>query len=192
MIQVLQEGIATIGSYDVDLPANFIFIGTMNPEDSSTEKLSQVFLDRFDVIYMHYPETLDIERDIILSSGKKLEVEFPDNLLMLTVYFVRLIREDSNILKKPSVRASIGLYERAQANAFLKNKKTVEFADIKDAVFSVLSHRIELKPSVKYLKSSTDFLKDEFRKFEEEVKAGKIKDPGKESHKKQKKEGHVP
>ena len=36
MLQVLSEGKVTIGSYDVDISANFIFVGTMNPEDSST------------------------------------------------------------------------------------------------------------------------------------------------------------
>ena len=35
LLQVLQEGRATIGSYTVDLPANFIFIGTMNPEETA-------------------------------------------------------------------------------------------------------------------------------------------------------------
>ena len=52
LLQVLEEGAATIGSYDVDFGIDFLFIATMNPEDSSTEKLSDVLLDRFDLIYM--------------------------------------------------------------------------------------------------------------------------------------------
>ena len=59
---MLQEKRATIGSYDVDIPADFIFIATMNPEDSSTEKLSDVLLDRFDVIYMSYPDDIEKEK----------------------------------------------------------------------------------------------------------------------------------
>ena len=35
---------------------------------------------------------------------------------------------------------------------------------------SVLSHRISLKPSAKYLKSPEDFIKEEFDKFAEEHK----------------------
>jgi Mg-chelatase subunit ChlI len=168
LLQVLQEGAATIGSYSVDLPANFIFIGTMNPEDTSTERLSDVFVDRFDVINMRYPESLDIEKQIVLLNGKKLDVRFPDNLLGLAVLFVRLLREIKDLEKKPSVRASIGLYERAQANAFLDNRKTVNPDDIANAVISVLSHRIELKPSVKYLQSNEEFLQKELRQFAEE------------------------
>lgn len=165
LLQVLSENKATIGSYDVDIPTEFIFIGTMNPEDTSTEKLSDVFLDRFDVIYMGYPETIEIEKDIVRVKGKRLEVEFPDDMLNMLVHFVRLLRENKNVEKKPSVRASLGLYERAQSNAMLNAKKKVGFNDIEDAVISVLSHRIGLKPSVKYLKSPLEFVQEEWKKF---------------------------
>ena len=166
LLQVLQEGKATIGSYTVDLPANFIFIGTMNPEETAaTEKLSDVFLDRFDAIHMTYPEKIKIEENIVLSKGKKIEIAFPDSLLGLTINFIRLLREHTDILKKPSVRASIGLYERAQANAMLAGRKKVNAEDIAKAVISVLSHRIELKPSVKYLQTTENFLEDEFKSF---------------------------
>ena len=175
LLQVLEEGTATIGSYDIDLPANFIFIGTMNPQDSSTEKLSDVFVDRFDFLYMGYPENINIEKDIVLKRSEKLEVKFPEKLLEFIIYFIRLLREDEKILKKPSVRASIGLYERAQANAFL-NKRDVTLEDIKEAVISVLSHRIELKPSIKYLKSSAQFIEESFSKFLEDKNSGKFKD----------------
>ncbi|MFC1728247.1 AAA family ATPase [Nanoarchaeota archaeon] len=164
LLQALQERYVTIGSYDVDFKTNFIFIGTMNPEDRSAEQLSEVLLDRFDVIYMDYPDSLEIEQNIVLNSGKKL-VEFPDKLLMLSVLFVRLLRESKDLEKLPSVRASIGLYERAQSNSYLKNKNQVEFKDIEDAIISVIAHRIKLKPSVQYLQSPTDFIQKELEKF---------------------------
>jgi len=165
LLQVLGEGKATIGSYDVDFDIDFLFIGTMNPEDSSTERLSDVLLDRFDLIYMGYPETLDIEKEIVKQKGEKLEVNFPDNLFTLAIYFVRLLREDDKLEKKPSVRASLGLYERAQSNALLDNRKTVKIEDIQETIVSVLSHRIRLKPSVKYLQSPKEFIEEEFKKF---------------------------
>lgn len=178
MLQVLEEGKATIGSYSVDLPANFIFIGTMNPSDSSTEKLSEVFVDRMDFIYMGYPETLAIEREIVLKKGEKLDVKFPDDLVNFVIYFVRLLRVSEKLQKKPSVRASIGMYERAQANAFI-NKRDVTMDDITDAAVSVLAHRIELKPSIKYLRSPQEFVKDEFEHAIEDMKNGRIRDiPG--------------
>jgi Mg-chelatase subunit ChlI len=169
MLQVLEERKATIGSYDVDFDVNFIFIGTMNPEDTSTEKLSDVLLDRFDIIYMGYPESKQIEEKITVMKGKKL-ANVSDELLELIVYFIRLLRQDEKLEKKPSVRASIGLYERAQSNAMLKGRKNAEFEDIKDVVISVLSHRIRLKPSVRYLQSIEDYIREQFQKNVEKTK----------------------
>ena len=102
LLQVLEEGKATIGNYNVDLPANFVFIGTMNPEDSSTEKMSDVFMDRFDLIYVDYPETLEIEKDIVKEKGINLEVGFPEHLLDFTILFVRLLRQSNNLQKTNS------------------------------------------------------------------------------------------
>jgi Mg-chelatase subunit ChlI len=165
LLQVLEENAATIGSYSVDLPANFIHIGTMNPEDlPGTEKLSDVFMDRFDLIYMGYPETTDIENKIVREKGQSL-VKFPEALMALMIDFVRTLRRSKDIERKPSVRASIGLYERAQSLAFLNRRKQVSFSDIKDSLVSVLSHRIRLKPSVKYLQDPSEFIGKEFLEF---------------------------
>jgi len=166
LLQVLEEGSATLGSYSIDFPADFIFIATMNPEDyAATEQLSSVFLDRFDLIYVGYPESKELEKDIIEKSGQKLEVEFPNKLLDMCVSFVRKLRSHKDIEQKPSVRATLGLYERAQANTILAERKKVEFKDIQDALISVLKHRIKLKPSVRYLKDVSSFVKDEFENF---------------------------
>ena len=89
LLQVLEEGRATLGAYSIEIPADFIFIGTMNPDDSSTERLSEVFLDRFDVVEMTYPESRDIEVKIVRSKGENL-VDFPDDLLYWVIDFIRI------------------------------------------------------------------------------------------------------
>ena len=167
LLQVLEEQKVTIGSYDVDFPANFIFVGSMNPEDfAGTERLSEVFLDRFDIIYMSYPESLEIEKEIVkLKSVVLKEVKFPNKLLDTTLDFVRKIRQDKDIERAPSVRVSIGLYERAQSNALISGRKDVIIEDVKEAIISVLSHRIRLKPSVKYLISNEEFIKKNLQEF---------------------------
>jgi magnesium chelatase subunit I len=167
LLQVLEERKATIGSYDIDIKSEFLFIATMNPEDTNTEKLSDVLLDRFDVIYMGYPETLANELDIVTSKGKSL-VKVPQLLMDLLVRFVRKLRDDDKIEKMPSVRATIGLYERSQANAFLAGRKSVVFQDIQDSVVSVLGHRIRLKPSVKYLEDADEYVRKRFAEFSEQ------------------------
>lgn len=163
LLQVLSEKKVTLGGYDLDFDLDFIFIATMNPQDTSTEKLSDVLLDRFDVIYMEHPENDETEREIVLSKGQKL-VDFPGRLLDFCVHFVRLLRRDKDLEKVPSVRASIGLYERAQSNAMLNKRNSVAFDDIKDVLISVLAHRIELKPGLKYLKSPEEFISKKFDK----------------------------
>ena len=169
VLQVLEERKATIGSYDIDFDINFIFIGTMNPEDTSTERLSDVLLDRFDVIYMDYPENAGIEKNIVVTKGKKI-AGVSGELLDLIVYFVRLLRSDEKIEKKPSVRASIGLYERSQSNALINGRKNIQFEDIKEVLASVLSHRIRLKPSVRYLQSIEEYIKEQFHRNIEAAK----------------------
>ena len=170
LLQVLEEGKATIGSYLVDFPATFLFIGTMNPEETAaTEKLSDVLMDRFDIVHMGYPDSEEIERQIVLAKSEKVAgVTFPPNLLASAILFVRSLRDHKDVQKKPSVRASIGLYERAQANAALRKSKNVEAQDIADAMISVLSHRVALKPSVKYLQTTEEFLGKEYAQFARE------------------------
>ena len=166
LLQVLEERKATIGSYDVDFDVDFIFIGTLNPNDSTTEKVSDVFLDRCDLIYMTYPETLELERQIVVERGQKI-ANFPNSLLDKTINFVRTLRNGPSLQKVPSVRATLGLYERAQANAFLRtasgSEAVVDLDDVKDAVISVLAHRIELKPSVKYSETTKAYLEREMQ-----------------------------
>ncbi|MGM5488032.1 MAG: AAA family ATPase [Nanobdellota archaeon] len=165
LLQILEEGIATVGGYDIDFPADFIFIGTMNPEDSSTEKISDVFLDRVDLIYMSHPESLQFEDEIVQTKGNTLEVTFPSHLKQVMLTFVRELRSSDKLEKVPSVRASLSLYERSQANTYLAGRDTVQFKDIERAIVSVLSHRITMKPSVKYLQDPVDFVKKELRDF---------------------------
>jgi MoxR-like ATPase len=172
LLQVLEEGKATIGSYDVDIPANFIFIATMNPQDTSTEKLSDVLLDRFDVLYMSYPETQEIEESVVIEKGSKTDAKVPQQVVKYLVGFVRLLRSNDKLEKVPGVRGSLGLYERSQTNALLSNRKTVIVEDVKAVAVSVLAHRIKLRPSVAYLQSAEKLVQEEAEKFFESPKEG--------------------
>ncbi len=164
LLQVLEEKRMTIAGYDLDFRIDFIFIGTMNPEDSSTEPLSNVLLDRFDVVYMTYPESVEIEEKIVVTKGKRI-VEFPGALLSATLGFVKFLRESEALELKPSVRASLGLYEMAQSSAFLEGRDKVCLDDVEKAIIPVLSHRIRLKPSIKYLTSPEEFLREQFAAY---------------------------
>ncbi len=164
LLQVLEEGKITLGSYDVDFTSRFLLIATMNPADVNTEKLSDVLLDRFDVVAMGYPETDVLEEEIVRLKGQKL-VDFPDQLLAFMVRFVRSLREDGDLDKVPGVRATLALYDRSQSTAMVHGRNMVKFEDIKSVVVSVLAHRIELKPSLRYVRSAQEFLSEKFEAF---------------------------
>jgi Mg-chelatase subunit ChlI len=164
LLQVLEEGRATLSGYDVDLKTNFVLIATMNPDDFTTEQLSDVFMDRVDVIHMSYPDKLDTEVKIVLQSGEK-RCTFPLPLLEVVVGFIQNLRKSDKLEKKPSVRASLSVYERAQSNALLNKKEKVDLEDIKESIISSVAHRIKLKPSIEYSISYEDFIKSEFEKY---------------------------
>ena len=109
----------------------------------------------------------DFEVSKLYKKEKKI-VEFPKKLLDFTIKFVRELRLHDDLEKVPSVRATIGLYERAQANAMLLGRKKVNYQDIESAAISVLTHRIRLKPSVKYLKTPEKVIMETLEKFKEE------------------------
>lgn len=169
LLQVLEEGYATVGSYTVDFETNFAFIATMNPEDVSTEELSDVLVDRFDFVYMSYPEDLEIEKRIVLEKGDKF-LDFEDGVLDFLIGFVRSLRSDDDFDKVPSVRGSISLYERSQTQALVNSVDQVGFDEVESVVGSVLGHRVRLKPSLKYAEDSRELVKEKFSDFLENSK----------------------
>lgn len=169
LLQVLEEKKVTIGLFDIDIEVDFVFIGTMNPEDTNTEPLSDVLLDRFDLVYVHYPRKQEDEETIVKQRGQTL-TPFPDKIYKGMIKFLRDLRKNPDIEKAPSVRASIGLYERSQAIAKLNNHKEVIALDIMESLTSVLAHRIKLKPSLAYTKTPSKFIREEFKQFCEENK----------------------
>jgi len=172
LLQVLEENEVTLGSYKVTLPARFILIATMNPEDSSTERLSDVFADRFDMVYMKHPGSDDEELSILKDHAQhQIPITMPPKMARFIVALVRGLRKHKDLEKKPSVRATIGLYERSMAHAYVQQRKEVKLEDIEAVYQSVLAHRIRLNPSVKYIKQPQEIIKEQFLKLVEQTNA---------------------
>ncbi len=168
LLQVLEEGYVSLGPFDIEVPTDFIFIATMNPQEyQGVYEVSEALLDRLDLVRMDYPETLEIEKEIVLRKGKKL-AKFPDKLLRLMIQIIRDLRKDENLEVKPSPRAVIGLYERAQANALIRGSEEVEWVDIEEALLSVLGSRIRLKPNIAIKKSPIEYLKEKLENLKPE------------------------
>jgi len=155
LLQVLEEGIATVGPYDVDYPADFIMVATMNPrEHAGVEELSDVLLDRFDVVKMTYPETPEREKEILKKYGLSFEgIEITDDTIDAIVRLVRATREEPwnrELEQGASVRAGLSLYEKIQALALLNGRKKGDIDDIRQMATSALGSRIKPSPDSKF------------------------------------------
>lgn len=164
LLQVLEEKKVTLGSFTIDIPVNFIFVATMNPDDTSTEKLSEVLLDRFEMVHMDYPESGSIEKQIVRDRADPV-ADVPDDVLSTITNIVRQLRTNPDLEKKPSVRATIGLYECSAGHAKIMGRDMATMDDVAAVLDSVLSHRIKLKPSLKFIKKPSDIVREESRQF---------------------------
>jgi len=165
LLQVLEEGAATIGPYDVDYPANFVMVATMNPKErAGVEELSDVLLDRFDMVKMSYPETSEREKAILEKYGLRLDgVQVPGEVTDAIVALVRATREEpwsKELDQGASVRATLALYEKAQALALLEGRPRVERADIGRMAPSSLTTRIRPSPESKYYDDPGTFIQE--------------------------------
>ncbi len=165
LLQVLEEGIATIGPYDVDYPADFVMIATMNPrERAGVEELSDVLLDRFDVVKMSYPETAEREKEILLKHGLKMDnVTVPDRVTDSIVTLVRATREEpwvKEMDQSASVRGTLSLYEKVQAVALLEKRPESTVDDIRTMAASSLGSRMKPSPESKYYDSQLNLIEE--------------------------------
>ncbi|MFZ3373225.1 MAG: AAA family ATPase [Desulfitobacteriaceae bacterium] len=165
LLQVLEEGTATIGAYEVDYQAKFIMIATMNPTESTgAEELSEVLMDRFDVVFLNYPENDEIEKEIIVKYGNKFEeITVPENILDKIVRIVRATRRkpwSDELERGLSVRAGISLYEKVQALTLMRGESEVKQTDIKRMAISSMVGRLKVGPDSKYYNNESKFLNE--------------------------------
>ena len=140
-------------------------IATMNPrERAGVEELSDVLLDRFDVIKMGYPESPEREKEILLRYGNKLDgIETPDEVTDWIVAIVRATREQpwsKELDQGASVRASLALYEKVQALALLGGHRAPDVEDIRRAATSSLGSRIKPSPESKFYDDQFGFIEE--------------------------------
>ena len=165
LLQVLEEGLATIGPYDVDYPANFIMVATMNPrEHAGVEELSDVLLDRFDVVKMTYPETPEREKEILKKYGLTFDgIEIPEDAIDAIVKLVRATREEpwsKELEQGASVRAGLSLYEKIQALALLNSRTRSDIDDIRKMMTSALGSRIKTSPDSRFYDEPFGFIEE--------------------------------
>lgn len=166
LLEVMEEGRATVEGVTRDLPTPFFVIATENPFGSSgTQKLPESQLDRFMIcLTMGYPDKdsaisilkgeskQDINDIKPILSGQMLTdiqhqvavVKVDDSLYEYIVALTDATRDTINFSLGLSPRGSKALLKVAKAMAFIDGRDFLTPEDIQDAFMPVLIHRVKL------------------------------------------------
>jgi MoxR-like ATPase len=172
LLESMQEFQVTVEGRSYPLPRPFLVIATQNPLDQEgTYPLPEAQLDRFLFRYLlQYPGREDEVR-ILTTQGAELGREVPPRIVSqeevaalrarhrdtfvhpdIFRYIADIVREtrkDPRIMVGASPRAGVHLMLAARAMAILDDRRYVLPDDVRALAFSVLNHRIILRPEVK-------------------------------------------
>ena len=171
LLEVMEEGHATVDGVTRYLPQPFMVIATQNPIGASgTQKLPESQLDRFMVrLSMGYPshesavtilkgdshktiEKMDrvISKDEILAYQEEVEnTKIKESLYDYAVSLTEATRNTDTFALGLSPRGSIALIKMAKAHAFLEGRDYVVPEDFKAVFYPIANHRIILSTKSK-------------------------------------------
>ncbi len=167
LLEAMEEGQVTVDGISHKIPEPFMVIATQNPTGAAgTQLLPDSQMDRFTLrMSLGYPN-LEAERQMVLTrQGKNpmdaLQPLFTGEHLLemqaevakthmdetLVDYIVRLIaatRNDANILRGASPRATLAMVSMSKAVAQLRGRDYVTPKDIQEVFLRILPHRLLL------------------------------------------------
>ena len=166
LLEVMEEGHATVDGVTRDLPDPFIVIATENPYGSSgTQMLPESQLDRFMVcLSMGYPahsDAVEILKGNALSPLKTVqaamdlsellalrkmsnELYIRDEIYEYIVNIVEETRRSDMFSMGASPRGTIACLRMAKAMAIIDNRDFVNARDVQSVVKDTLGHRVKL------------------------------------------------
>ncbi len=173
LLEAMEERQVTMDGNTYKLEEPFIVMATQNPiEYEGTFPLPEAQLDRFMVkIKIGYPDEANelrifdkVDQQIFAEDlvpvltaaeinemrAEVLKVHMSQELESYIFSIIRATRENDDILLGCSPRAAISLYKASKAQAFINGRDYVIPEDVQVLTEDVLSHRIVLKPEVKY------------------------------------------
>lgn len=160
LIQVLEERTTTLASFDIDILIDTIVIATQNPQEfAGVDRISETLGDRFERVQINYPNA-DQEVAILKRYAREYKgVEFDNELLPKVVEISQATRVTEDVSRPASVRASIAMFEQAQAIAQLNGRSSVNREDIRKAAIISLQGRAEVSPNSQYYDSPRELFK---------------------------------
>lgn len=173
LLEAMQERQVTIGSHTHSLEKPFLVFATQNPiEQEGTYRLPEAQVDRFMfklmVEYLAMPQEKQLmqrlhhtvtvkqvlSKDDIFKAQELVSHVYVDDKVMDYIVAIVFATRNPSAFKLPQIkafiqygvspRATLGLYQAAQAHAFLKKRHFVTPDDIKAVAHPLLRHRLSL------------------------------------------------
>ena len=184
LLEVMEEGSATVDGVTRKVPRPFVVMATQNPVGSvGTQKLPESQLDRFMIcMTMGYPEPedemaiakgkslgVDVElikpvisaAELIVLQEKTADVFVEDSMYRYICNLVQASRQTGYIALGLSPRATLAIVTMAKAIAFLHRRDYVVPEDVQDVVKDVFRHRLVLKSRARLSSKDADKIMDE-------------------------------
>jgi len=185
LLEVMQEGQATIEGRPIPLPRPNVIIATMNIVEvalGATQSLPPALLDRFMVsLYVGYakPEHeaaiirgIDTIEGEVMGDGSMINgmldavagevkgVYMDDLVLGYMMNIVNRVRADKRVDAPISTRALVSMFKLARAMALMAGVDYVIPDDVKAAAYPALMHRILIKPEFRESVTAIDIIND--------------------------------
>ena len=172
LLEAMQESQVTVDGVTRPLPRPFLVLATQNPvELEGTFPLPEAQIDRFLLrIAIGYPDVEEenaiLERfrlsdplpdleavataeEIVSLQARRRQVRVEDSVRAYIVQVARATREHREIELGASPRATMALYQAAQAWAAIEGRDFVLPDDVKDIAPHVLTHRLMISPQAR-------------------------------------------
>lgn len=173
LLEAMEERQVTMDGNTYKIQEPFIVLATQNPiEYEGTFPLPEAQLDRFmlkmkigypaEVFELRIFEKIDnqikaddllpvLSADEILKMRKKVsDVHVSKEIEEYIFSIIRATRDSEDVILGCSPRAAISLYKATKAKAFIEGRDFAIPEDVQYLAEDVLSHRVILKPEVKY------------------------------------------
>lgn len=185
LLEVMQEGQATIEGRPIPLPRPNVIMATMNIVEvalGATHSLPPALLDRFMVsLYVGYakPEHeaaiirgIDTIEGEVMGDGSMINgmldavagevkgVYMDDLVLGYMMNIVNRVRADKRVDAPISTRALVSMFKLARAMALMAGADYVIPDDVKAAAYPALMHRILIKPEFRESVTAIDIIND--------------------------------
>ena len=193
LLEVMEEGSATVDGVTRKVPRPFVVMATQNPVGSvGTQKLPESQLDLFMIcMTMGYPEPedeiaiakgkslgVDVElikpvisaAELIVLQEKTADVFVEDSMYRYICNLVQASRQNGYIALGLSPRATLAIVTMAKAIAFLHRRDYVVPEDVAEIFLDVSAHRILLNAKARAgHMSAADVLKELLQKEKKPV-----------------------